>query len=69
MYELSPPGRRLVIPVIPADVPTEGPCALCGTCSGQFVRRVIGRHDTTVCLDADGCRGRITLTTFGWREL
>lgn len=61
MYELSPPGRRLVVPVIPADVPAEGPCAACGTCSGLFLRRVIGRRDATVCLNAEACRDRITL--------
>lgn len=61
MYELSPPGRRLVIPVIPHDVPAEGPCSLCGTCAGLFMHKLIGRRDATVCLDADACRDRITL--------
>jgi len=61
MYQLGNPRRGVV--VIPHDVPAEGPCALCGTCAGLFLRRMIDRYDTTVCLDADACRDRITLRT------
>ena len=65
IYELSPPGRRRPRPSVVAIpgpvVPIEGPCAACGTCAGAFVKRVIDRRDATVCVDATGCRDRVTV--------
>lgn len=63
--KLSCPTRTILIPTLgqreSLAVPVEGPCAACGTCAGTFVKRVINRRDATVCVDATGCRDRVTL--------
>lgn len=55
----SSPRNRIVI--TPNDVPAEGPCFMCDTCAGPFVRKVLAGRDRTVCLDASGCSVRIVM--------
>lgn len=57
MFRVSPPGRRLVGVVVPA----EGPCSACRVVGRAMVLKLLGGSKVTVCQDEQACRDRIVL--------